>query len=109
MRKKAARQKIKFGEKGLRQVEYLGDLPVATGPYITHKTYRFSAVRLVKKVDVRDLPGLARDLGRENLRAIDDEALFEEPEPEIEPEEVEEPEPEPVEIEEVDDGDEYEH
>lgn len=60
----------KFGAKGMKTIEYLGQMPAAFGPFVTMKTYRFRPGKNPRLVDVRDLTLLVKAAGRENLRDV---------------------------------------
>ena len=61
--------KFKFGDGGVIEVEYTGDLPSPVfGPFVTRKRYVFSEKKNPRLVDKRDLPHLVKAAGRENLK-----------------------------------------
>ncbi len=72
--------RIRFGEKGTKIVEYTGERPCEFYGAVTRQVYVFTAQRPRKVVDLRDLPELAAQAGRENL--VDQKgALVAEPKP----------------------------
>jgi hypothetical protein len=70
--RKPTRSTIVFGEAGLKEIEYLGDLPAVFGPFYTRKIYRFRLGKNPRLVDVRDLPSLTKAAGRKRLRDINE-------------------------------------
>jgi len=100
--RKSARPAIVFGEAGLKEIEYLGELPGVFGPFVTRKIYRFREGKNPRTVDVRDLPGLTKQAGRRKLRDVNEPEEKKESKsksiPAVKPPQIE------VEIEEVKDG-----
>lgn len=60
----------RFGEAGTRVVEYLGDRPFESRGAATGKLYVFTDRHPRHVVDARDLPGLAKAAGRDQLRSL---------------------------------------
>ena len=106
MRKKAKDTRPAFGAGGLREVEYLGELPGVFGPFVTGKVYRFREGKNPRAVDLRDLPGLAKEAGRDRLRGAEDEKPKRQRRVEERLQAVEEP---PVAVEEIQQQQEVEH
>ena len=110
----APAQKIIYGEKGLKWVKWLGE-PRDFRGCVTGLLYAFPEQHRAKGVDLRDLPEMVKDGGRENWEDIQGKKL-DEPEPEkpsekpapkppVKPEAKKPPvEPAPVLDEEVVDG-----
>lgn len=62
--KKKQKQKIVFGEKGIKSVEWVGKLPSPKyGPFVTDKVYVFRGGKNPRDVDLRDLPQFAQKAG----------------------------------------------
>lgn len=59
-----------LGRDGLKMIEYLGELPATFGPFVTTKKYKFTVNKNPRLVDLRDLTGLTKVAGRENLRDV---------------------------------------
>lgn len=53
---------------GYKAVEWCGEVTKTFGPYYTLRVYAFYDGDRVRKVDLRDLPWLVKEAGRENLR-----------------------------------------
>ena len=102
----ALARRIIYGEKGLKWVKWLGE-PRDFRGCATGLLYAFPEQHRTKGVDLRDLPEMVKDGGRENWEDIQGKTL-DEPEPEKPPEKpkAKEPlaEPAPVLEEEVVDG-----
>ena len=105
-------RKIIYGEKGLKWVKWLGE-PRDFRGCVTGLLYAFPEQHRAKGVDLRDLPEMVKDGGRENWEDIEGKKLIlKEPKPERPaPKPSEEPkakkppaEPAPVLEEEVVDG-----
>jgi len=94
-RDKATQPPPQFGEKGTRVVVYEGELPFQHRGEATQELYVFTDRHPRLVVDLRDLPGLAKHAGRDELRAVSGELPGKD-------EEIEQPE-EKVISEEVDD------
>ena len=57
-----------FGQDGTKEVKWLGDIPSPQfGPYVSPKRYLFREGKNPRCVDVRDLPHLVKEAGRDNL------------------------------------------
>ena len=82
-----------FGEKGTKLIEYTGETPVAFGPFVTGKLYRFRPGKNPRLVDVRDLTLLTKAAGRESLRDVNAETP--------KPKRIREPKPEQLKSEPV--------
>ena len=67
-KRKAKNRKVRFGAKGTKALEFLGDLPQNFVGVYTRELYNWTAERPELDVDRRDVPGLGRVLGRENFR-----------------------------------------
>lgn len=71
--RKNNRNKLQWGEKGTKLVQWLGKLPSPrVGPFCTTKHYQFRGNKNPRLVDARDLPGLAKELGRKKLRDVEE-------------------------------------
>lgn len=75
--------RVTFGEKGLKWVKWLGEIRDFRGA-VTGCLYAFPEHHRTKGVDLRDLPGLVKDGGRENWEDIEGKK-FDVPEPEEKP------------------------
>ena len=68
-RHRSGKRTYQFGQDGTREVTWLGELPSPIfGPYVSPKKYLFREEKNPRCVDVRDLPFLVKEAGRENLR-----------------------------------------
>ncbi len=74
----------RFGEKGTRWVSYTDALPFEYRGTVTSTLYVWTSKHPRLSVDLRDLPGLVQEAGRQSLEA---EGLSSEREVEPEPEE----------------------
>lgn len=79
-----------FGEKGMKTIEYLGELPKMFGPFVTLKVYRFRPGKNPRLVDMRDLTSLAKAAGRENLRDVNESEPEPRPKTKSKPKKIEE-------------------
>jgi hypothetical protein len=93
-RRKMTTPPPRFGEKGTRWVSYTDELPFEHRGTVTSTLYVWTSKHPRLSVDLRDLPGLVQEAGRQSLEARD---LGVEQEVEAEPEETRE----------VDDGDNF--
>ena len=80
----APARRIVYGEKGLKWVKWLGEVRDFRGE-VTGLLYAFPEQHRTKGVDLRDLPEMVKDGGRENWEDIEGKIL-DEPEPEKPPE-----------------------
>lgn len=62
-----------FGEKGTRLVAFTGELPHEHRGGVTQTLYVFTDKHPQLHIDLRDLPTLAKDVGRDQLRAVSGE------------------------------------
>ena len=67
---------IRWGAKGVKGVKYTGPMPRDFRGCYTKKFYVYNERRLMLGVDVRDLPGLAKDAGKENLQMLQDDGSY---------------------------------
>jgi len=91
-------QRVNFGEKGIKWVKWLGE-PRDFRGCVTGILYAFPPQYRTRGVDLRDLPRMVKDGGRENWEDIEGKTL--EPEPEPKPKVTRqpvEPAPEPGEV-----------
>ena len=86
-KRRAPKELIVWGECGVRHVAYKGEMPQDFVGHFTQARYAFNERRPALGVDVRDLPGLAQDGGRENF-----EGLPEPERPKAKPKQEEQPE-----------------
>ena len=63
--------RIKFGEKGTRLVFFQGEVPFQHVGVATGTSYTFTVRRPRHYIDLRDLPGLVKATGRDNLIGLD--------------------------------------
>jgi len=98
----APARRIIYGEKGLKWVKWLGE-PRDFRGCVTGRLYAFAEQHRTKGVDLRDLPEMVKDGGRENWEDIQGKTL-DEPEPEKPKAKKPPAEPAPVLEEEVVDG-----
>ena len=98
----APARRIIYGEKGLKWVKWLGE-PRDFRGCATGLLYAFPEQHRTKGVDLRDLPEMVKDGGRENWEDIQGKTL-DEPEPEKPKAKKPPAEPAPVLDEEVVDG-----
>ena len=94
-------QRIVYGEKGLKWVKWSGE-PRDFRGCVTGRLYAFAEQHRTKGVDLRDLPEMVKDGGRENWEDIQGKTL-DEPEPEKPKAKKPPAEPAPV-LEEIADG-----
>lgn len=74
--------RVVFGEKGLKWVKWLGEVRDFRGA-VTGCLYAFPEQHRTKGVDLRDLPEMVKDGGRENWEDIEGKQLvLKEPKPE---------------------------
>ena len=83
--------RVVFGAKGLKWVKWLGEVRDFRGA-VTGCLYAFPEQHRTKGVDLRDLPAMVKDGGRENWEDIQGKML-DEPEPEKPPEKKPAPRP----------------
>ena len=76
--------RVRFGEKGIKWVKWLGEVRDFRGT-VTGCLYAFPEQHRSKGVDLRDLPAMVKEGGRENWEDIEGKML-DEPEPEEPPE-----------------------
>ena len=74
-------QRIVYGEKGLKWVKWLGE-PRDFRGCMTGRLYAFAEQHRTKGVDLRDLPKMVKEGGRENWEDIEGKML-DEPAPEL--------------------------
>ena len=68
-RHRSGSRPYQFGQDGTKEVEWKGDLPSPSfGPYESPKKYLFREGKNPRCVDLRDLPFLVKEAGRENLQ-----------------------------------------
>ena len=67
------RKVIRFGEKGRALVKYVGELPFEYRGSYTGTNYVWYPRKPKHWVDKRDLPGLAKAAGRDNLEGLPEE------------------------------------
>lgn len=68
---------IRWGEKGVKSIKYVGPMPCDLRGSYTGHLYVYNARRPILGVDVRDLPGLVKDAGKENLQVRQDDGTYE--------------------------------
>jgi len=94
MKRKVNDNTPRFGQGGLKEIEYLGELPFVIGPFVTPKIYRFRQGKNPRFVDLRDLPKMTDVVGRDKLRDVNAKEekkparRYTKPEPEKKDEEV---------------------
>jgi len=71
-KRKTPKEAIRFGEFGINFVRWLGESGCDFRGRITGQLYAFTELHPVKPVDKRDLPGLAKEGGRENFEGLHD-------------------------------------
>lgn len=69
---------VVFGEAGLEDMLYLGQLPFAAVGAYTCNRYKWSVVKPVRQVDKRDLPSIVAAGGIENFSMASADAETEE-------------------------------
>ncbi|NIV36413.1 MAG: hypothetical protein GWN58_45325 [Anaerolineae bacterium] len=75
-RRKAPKEKVRYGEKGVKGIRYSGEMPCDVRGSYTGVLYAFNERRPLLGVDVRDLPGMAEVAGAENLEVRQDDGKF---------------------------------
>ena len=70
-KRRAKNRHVRFGAKGTKSLEYLGDLPQDFIGVYTREMYLWSDDQPTQDVDKRDVPGLWRVLKEKNFKEIE--------------------------------------
>ena len=66
-RRRSPKEKMIFGEQGVKGIRYSGEMPRDYRGKCTGMLYAFNERRPLLGIDARDVPGLVKELGSENL------------------------------------------
>ena len=94
-RRRQRGRRIRFGEKGVVALCYLGDLPFETRGEYTGHLYAWNKNYPMRHVDKRDLPGLEKEVGKDDFEEYPRPA---QPPPKPAPKSKSKPKPKPIEV-----------
>ena len=66
-RRRQRGRRVRFGAKGIVALRYLGEMPFETRGEYTGHLYAWNKNYPMRHVDKRDLPGLEKEVGKENF------------------------------------------
>ncbi|NIQ91284.1 MAG: hypothetical protein GWN93_20665 [Deltaproteobacteria bacterium] len=75
-RRKAPKEKIIYGEKGVKGIRYSGEMPRDYRGTCTGLLYAFNERRPLLGIDARDVPGLVKEFGVDNLEERQPDGSF---------------------------------
>lgn len=75
-RRRAPTEIIRWGERGIKDIIYTGELPQDFRGRYTSMLYAYNERRKTLGIDARDVPGLIEDAGRDNLLVLQDDGTF---------------------------------